>query len=67
MSSMFYMSDFNGNISKWDTSNVTNMADMFAYSTFNGNISKWDTSNEENSINGRNCIMCYVNRMWFNH
>jgi len=32
-------------ISKWDTSNVTNMSGMFSNSLFNGDISKWDTSN----------------------
>lgn len=32
-------------ISKWDTSNVTNMSHMFDLSTaFNGNIGQWDTS-----------------------
>ena len=29
MSSLFKDSDFNGDISKWDVSNVTNMEDMF--------------------------------------
>ena len=29
MSSLFEYSDFNGNISKWDVSNVTNMKDIF--------------------------------------
>jgi len=35
----------NNDISKWNTSNVTNMYGMFYYSEFNGDISKWDTSN----------------------
>ena len=30
MSSLFEDSDFNGDISKWDVSNVTNMDSMFA-------------------------------------
>mgnify|MGYP000163751997 CR=1 FL=1 len=38
-------SDFNGDISQWDTSNVTNMRYMFWSSKFNGDISKWNTSN----------------------
>jgi prepilin-type N-terminal cleavage/methylation domain-containing protein len=40
---------FNGNISGWDTSNVTDMSSMFSYATsFNGNISGWDTGNVTN-------------------
>ncbi len=40
----FDISCFNGDISKWDTSHVKNMAMMFMKSKFNGDISKWDTS-----------------------
>jgi surface protein len=40
-------SQFNGDISKWDVSNVTNMEHMFAGSTFNNDISNWDVSNVE--------------------
>lgn len=36
---------FNGDISRWDMSNVTNMNAMFYGSAFNGNISQWDVSN----------------------
>jgi len=36
---------FNGDISKWDVSNVTNMSHMFHKSAFTGDISKWDVSN----------------------
>ena len=37
--------EFNGDISKWDVSRVTNMASMFAStSSFNGDLSKWDVS-----------------------
>ncbi|AVP49481.1 BspA family leucine-rich repeat surface protein [Williamsoniiplasma luminosum] len=37
---------FKGDISKWNTSNVTNMSNMFNGATsFNGDISNWDTSN----------------------
>jgi len=41
----FSRSNFNGDISKWDVSNVTNMVSMFEKSEFTGNISKWDVSN----------------------
>ena len=37
--------EFNGDISKWDVSKVTNMSRMFYGSKFNGDISKWDVSN----------------------
>lgn len=36
---------FNGDISQWDTSNVTSMRMMFGDSTFNKDISAWDVSN----------------------
>ena len=39
-----YIPDFNGNISKWDTSNVENMFAMFENSKFNGDISNWNVS-----------------------
>ncbi len=46
MSCLFLKSDFNGNISKWDVSNVTNMHNMFDRATsFNKDISKWNVSN----------------------
>ena len=42
-------SAFNGDISGWDTSNVTNMVYMFfGASVFNKDISGWDTSNVTN-------------------
>ena len=37
-----YARHFNGDISKWDVSNVTNMHCMFTDSKFNGNISNWN-------------------------
>merc|ERR1719460_2812189 len=38
-------SSFNGDISNWDVSRVTNMGDMFrSASSFNGDLSKWDVS-----------------------
>jgi hypothetical protein len=36
---------FNGDISEWNVSSVTDMADMFNGSDFDGDISKWDVSN----------------------
>ena len=48
MSSLFYTSNFNGDISKWDTSNVMDMEKMFHSSRFNGDISKWDVSEVRN-------------------
>ena len=38
---------FNGDISKWDVSNVTDMQSMFEKSQFKGDISKWNLSNED--------------------
>jgi len=38
------LDDFNGNISKWDVSNVKSMSYMFASSKFNGDISNWNVS-----------------------
>ena len=46
MSNLFKNSNFNGDISKWDVSNVTNMSYMFAYTdSFNQPLDKWDVSN----------------------
>lgn len=44
---VFYyeLHNFKGDISKWDTSNVTDMSYMFHKSLFNGDISEWDVSN----------------------
>ena len=42
---MFTNSKFNGDISKWDVSNVNNMENMFYGSVFNQDISNWDVSN----------------------
>jgi surface protein len=38
-------SEFNGDISGWNTSNVIDMKLMFYCSAFNGDIAKWNTSN----------------------
>jgi len=42
------LKEFNGDISKWNVSNVINMKAMFYGSKFNGNISNWNISNVEN-------------------
>ncbi|MBC6400219.1 MAG: BspA family leucine-rich repeat surface protein [Ekhidna sp.] len=41
---MFFGSNFNGDLSKWDVSSVTNMQSMFRETSFNGDLSKWDVS-----------------------
>ncbi len=42
-------SNFNGDISDWDVSSVTDMSWMFHYAVaFNGDISDWDVSSVEN-------------------
>ena len=46
MSGLFQMSDFNGDISNWDVSNVTVMRFMFlGTKNFNQDMSSWDVSN----------------------
>ena len=46
MSALFEGTDFNGDISRWDVSNVINMRYMFAEcKSFNQDISSWDVSN----------------------
>ena len=46
MSNLFEGTDFNGNISQWDVSNVTDMTYMFYWcKKFNKDISNWDVSN----------------------
>ena len=43
MSDLFRETNFNGDISKWDVSNVTNMRAMFSVcEAFDQNISDWD-------------------------
>ena len=41
MQSMFYKSEFNGDISGWKVSNVTDMEGMFAGSPLESNPPKW--------------------------
>ena len=45
MSLLFCDIHWNGDISKWDVSNVKHMSWMFHNSSFNGDIAKWDVSN----------------------
>ena len=48
-SDLFWGSTFNGDISKWDVSNATNMYGMFSCSkAFQGDLSSWDVSNVTN-------------------
>ena len=52
MSNLFVFLDFNGDISQWDVSNVTNMNGMFyRCEAFDQDISSWDVSNVKNSSN----------------
>ena len=52
MSYLFARSSFNGDISKWNTSNVIYMTSMFYRSKFNHPIGEWDVSN----VKSMNCI-----------
>ena len=45
---IYLLDHFNGDISNWDVSNVTDMTYMFRESRFDGDISKWDVSNVKN-------------------
>ena len=52
MSFLFVSLNFNGDISTWDVSNVTNMSWMFGRcESFNQDISQWDVSNVTNMKN----------------
>ena len=52
MSHLFANTDFNGDISEWDVSNVKNMSYMFSNcESFNQDISNWDVSNVVDSDN----------------
>ncbi|SHK91016.1 surface protein [Fibrobacter sp. UWH4] len=44
------LSQFTGDISQWDVSNVTNMSRIFQDSQFNGDISRWDVSKVINMV-----------------
>merc|ERR1719440_1981086 len=43
-----YAKDFNGDLSTWDVSKVTDMNAMFQQSNFNGDLSTWDVSKVTN-------------------
>jgi surface protein len=45
MARMFKTSDFNGDLSKWDVSNVEDMYEMFEQTNFNNDISNWNIKN----------------------
>ena len=48
MYDLFERSEFNGDISKWNTENVEKMNYMFKESKFNGDISNWNVENVTN-------------------
>ena len=53
----FASSEFNGDVSGWNTTLVDHMEGLFSYSPFNGDLSAWDTSSVismENMFEG-NC------------
>ena len=51
MSNLFSNTNFNGDISGWDVSNVTNMEFMFyECKSFNQDISTWDVSKVTNMV-----------------
>ena len=67
MSMLFTFSrpKFNGDISEWDVSNVTNMRFMFCDTKFSGDISNWDVSNVEDMYDmfyGCNDFNCNLNK-----
>ena len=56
MSSMFCGSKFNGDISKWNVSKVTEMNGMFADSKFKKDISNWNVKKVQDADGAfRNC------------
>jgi hypothetical protein len=48
MSGMFYQTPFNGDISRWNVSSVTDMSYMFHSTPFDGDISGWNVSSVTN-------------------
>lgn len=45
---MFEYSEFNGDISDWNVSNVKDMEKMFFHSKFSGDLNKWNVDNVKN-------------------
>lgn len=61
----FSRTKFNGDISEWDVSNVTDMRFMFCDTKFSGDISDWDVSNVEDMYDmfyGCNDFNCNLNK-----
>ena len=51
MSNLFSHTNFNGDISSWDVSNVTYMSYMlYGCKLFNSDISNWDVSNVKGNM-----------------
>jgi hypothetical protein len=50
MSCMFSRSDFDGDISGWNTARVQTMYQMFYHSSFNHDISGWNVSRVTNHV-----------------
>ena len=69
MSFIFYKTDFNGDISKWNVSCVENMNSLFRGSKFDGDISEWNVSNVVNMSYIFFCSPLYDHEpeWWFRH
>ena len=50
MEELFFNSNFNGNISKWNVYNVTDMTNIFYESKFNGDLNNWLPYSLESSM-----------------
>lgn len=48
MADLFQETEFNGDVSRWDVSNVKRMEGMFYQSHFDGDLSNWDVSSVVN-------------------
>ncbi len=54
------LEDFNGDISGWDVSNVTDMSFMFYGSQFEGDVSQWNVQPETNTNHMFRESLCHV-------